>query len=120
MEVNFCDNCDNLLYIYSDEENKSLYLGCKVCGNKKDYSKSKCIYNNQSDIDLSETINKNKNLIYDITLPNIKDNPNIKCPNEYCESIEKNLPSNILYVKYNTEAMKYLYVCKYCNQKWKN
>ena len=37
------------------------------------------------------------------------------------ESIEKNLPSNdMLYVKYNNEAMKYLYVCKYCNQKWKN
>ena len=54
MEVNFCENCDNLLYIYSNEENNTLYLGCKVCGNKKDYSECKCIYSNEFNIDLSE------------------------------------------------------------------
>ena len=37
MEINFCDKCDNLMYLYSNEENDSLYLGCKVCGEKKDY-----------------------------------------------------------------------------------
>lgn len=120
MEVNFCENCDNLLYIYSDEENKSLYLGCKVCGEKKDYSDGKCIYSNEFNIDLSETINHNENLIYDITLPSIKDNKNIKCINQECESIKENKPSDILYIKYDHENLKYLYVCKYCNQKWKN
>jgi len=120
MEVNFCDNCDNLLYIYSDEENKSLYLGCKVCGEKKDYSDGKCIYSNEFNIDLSETINHNENLIHDITLPRIKDNKNIKCINQECESIKENKSSNVLYIKYDHENLKYLYVCKYCNQKWKN
>jgi DNA-directed RNA polymerase subunit M/transcription elongation factor TFIIS len=120
MEVNFCKCCDNLLYIYSNEENTSLYLGCKVCGNKEDHTDSKCIYSNEFSIDLSETINKNENLIYDITLPSIKNNPNIKCPNKECESIKENKPSDILYIKYNHDKLQYLYVCKYCNQKWKN
>ena len=120
MEVNFCDYCDNLLYIYSNEENNSLYLGCKVCGNKKDYSESKCIYSNDFKIDLSETINKNENLIYDVTLPSINNNPNIKCVNKECSSIKENKPSDVIYIKYDYENLKYLYVCKYCNQKWKN
>ena len=25
MEINFCDNCDNCLFLYSDEEKKELY-----------------------------------------------------------------------------------------------
>ena len=29
MEVNFCKKCDNMLFIYSNEENNSLYLACK-------------------------------------------------------------------------------------------
>ena len=60
MEVKFCKCCDNLLYIYSNEENTSLYLGCKVCGNKQDYSDSKCIYSNEFSMDLSETINNSQ------------------------------------------------------------
>ena len=38
MEINFCSQCDNHLFLYSDEENKKLYLGCKACGNKKEYN----------------------------------------------------------------------------------
>ena len=30
MEVNFCPECDNLLYIYTDENNE-IYHGCKSC-----------------------------------------------------------------------------------------
>ena len=61
MEINFCPKCDNLLFIYSDEEDKEkLYLGCKACGHKNEYTDQKCIYSNEYQIDLSETINKNQ------------------------------------------------------------
>ena len=46
MDINFCDNCDNILYIYSDEES-NLYLGCKVCSLKKPYKNTQSIYNNE-------------------------------------------------------------------------
>ena len=47
MEINFCEQCDNLSFIYSGEEDKSkLYLACKACGFKKEYTENKCIYSN--------------------------------------------------------------------------
>ena len=84
MEVNFCKVCDNLLYLYENEETKQLYLGCKTCGNQAE-NKQTCIYDNQMSIDLSKTISQNKFLKEDVTLPSIKDNPNILCPNVECQ-----------------------------------
>jgi len=129
MDINFCDGCENILYIYTDEENK-LYLGCKVCGEKKDYVNNKSIYSNEFHLDFSETINNNKYLSFDNTLPVIN-NKNIKCPNEDCVSKTdtkgkkdnkdtKDNKENITYIKYNHDDMKYIYICNYCGQKWKN
>jgi len=120
MDINFCDSCENILYIYTDKENK-LYLGCKVCGEKKDYINNKSIYSNEFKFDFGETVNNNKYLSFDNTLPIINNNKNIKCPNPECKSItEKDIQSNITYIKYNENDMKYIYICKYCGQKWKN
>ena len=65
MEINFCDTCDNLMFLYSNEENDSLYLGCKVCGQKKDFIENKCIYSSEFKMDLSETMNQNEYLAND-------------------------------------------------------
>ena len=123
MDIHFCKNCENTMCIYSDQENK-LYLGCKVCGEKEDYVGKKCIYSNAFTFDKSETINNNKYLSFDNTLPVITGNKNIKCPNDDCisngEDEDNQPPSNITYIKYNETDMKYLYMCKYCGQKWKN
>ena len=80
---------------------------------KKPYNQEKCIYSNQYELDLSETINQNKFLKEDNTLPTIKDNSNIKCPNIECSSIKNNKPSDIQYIKYDHINMKFMYVCKY-------
>ena len=122
MDVHFCKGCENIMFIYSDKDNDNLYLGCKVCGEKEEYTGKKCIYSNEFKFDHSETINNNKYLSFDKTLPVIEGNKNMKCPNEDCTSNEKDntKPSNITYIKYNEIDMKYLYICKYCGQKWKN
>lgn len=120
MEIEFCPNCDNLLFLYSEEDEKKLYYGCKSCGEKQEKTVNHCIYNNTYEIDLSETINSNQFLKEDITLPVIKDNPNIKCPNATCISNTEEGNSEIVYIKYDSENMKYLYVCKSCQTKWKN
>ena len=118
MDMSFCKVCDNLLYLYENEETKKLYLGCKTCGNQQENHQT-YIYDDQMSIDLSETISQNKHLKEDITLPTIKNNPNIKCPNVECES-HKNQSSNILYLKYDKQDMKYMYLCKGCQQTWTN
>ena len=116
-EIQFCDTCNNLLFLYSDEENK-LFLGCKLCESTKEYNEAKCVFNNNFNIDIHEIINHNKFLADDITLPIINDSK-IKCPNKECISL-KNKKSNINYVKYDYDNIKYLYICKDCNQKWIN
>ena len=120
MEVNFCSNCEMLSNLLENEENK-LYWGCKNCGNIDEFKiENGLIYSNDYDIDLSETINNNKYIAYDNTLPIIKNNKNIKCPNSDCESVVENKESNILYIKYDIKDMKYMYICKYCGIKWLN
>ena len=119
MDIKFCNVCDNLLFLYEDEEKNKLYYGCKACGNIED-NEEKCIYNNAFSIDISETISKNKHLKDDITLPCIENNPNIVCPNSECSSNKEGESSKIMYIKYDVKDMKYLYVCGTCNQNWKN
>ena len=81
----------------------------------------KCIYSNEFKIDQSETINSNKYLTFDNTLPYIENNKNLNVLMIECVSNTKDeLSSNISYVKYDETNMKYLYICRYCGVKWKN
>ena len=50
----------------------------------------------------------------------IEGNTNIRCPNEECISIQESKQSSVTYIKYDSEDMKYIYICNYCGQKWKN
>ena len=120
MDLNLCKQCDMKLNYYVSDQDSKLYLGCKVCGHKEEHTGTTCIYNNDYRIDLSQIINQNKYLEQDITLPTIENNPNIKCPNEECPSIKEKKPSDILYIKYEYETMKFSYICKHCKQTWIN
>lgn len=71
-------------------------------------------------IDLSDIINHNQHLKEDITLPIIKDNPNIKCPNAVCITNTSNKSTEINFIKYDKKMMSYMYICQDCNQKWTN
>ena len=118
MNSNICKNCDNFMFTYTDTEN-NLFNYCKKCGNKNIIDK-KCIYKTTHELNLGEILNKNKNILNDETLPIIiKKNTNIKCPNVECES-NKNKSLNIKYIKYDTDEMKYIYLCNHCEQKWTN
>ena len=122
MENKFCDNCNNSMYIYLNNDTKQLYLFCKACENTVEYKKeykNDIIYDNDFNIDLSESINNNKFINYDLTLPHIQ-SQNVKCPNELCKSIIEELKSDIVYIKYDKDNMKYIYSCNYCGQKWTN
>jgi len=118
MDVNFCDNCDNLLYLYKDEDSSELYLCCKSCSNKVKVSDDiRRIYTNTNDtVDKSEVINSNPYITHDITLPSIQNNPNIKCQNEACNPET----TDIKFIKYDEINMKYIYICNHCSSKWRN
>jgi len=122
--MNFCAKCDNMYYIKlkeDDQLNKLIY-SCRQCNYEDDDLVDKpliCIsksYINKKPGNYKDIVNEYTKL--DPTLPQVK---NIKCPNDTCKSITNpEIPSNITYIKYNETEMKYLYMCRYCGQKWKN
>ena len=120
-EVHFCNECNNMTYIHLDEKNNLIHA-CKSCGKiEKIEDDTNCIYKTTfTKFDTSNVINTNKYIIHDVTLPKIEGNTNIRCPNEECISIQESKQSSVTYIKYDSEDMKYIYICNYCGQKWKN
>jgi DNA-directed RNA polymerase subunit M/transcription elongation factor TFIIS len=118
MDVEFCDKCENLLYLFIDNETTKMVLKCKSCGNQTEMGDKVIEINNNTtiNVDKSDVINSNPFITHDITLPSIKDNHNIKCQNSECDAEE----INIKYIKYDDVNMKYLYICNNCGFKWKN
>ena len=114
MDIQFCDNCENLLYIYLDDD-KSLIYKCKNCNFKKDGDNNiYCVYRN--DLQNKKKINNinvkmNDFVKFDPTLPSIN-NGNIVC--KECSN------TDILYVINDVENIKYTYICKKCNSQWTN
>lgn len=115
MDINYCDICENMTSLHCDKENKLVHF-CGVCGESKNIiDKNRCIYKTTfEDYDNCEKLNKNKYLANDITLPTIQ-NKNILCPNEDCDKKGK-----IIYIKYDYDKIKYIYICTTCGQKWTN
>lgn len=133
--MHFCSKCDNMYYIKLDEENNNnLIYYCRNCGNEDKFldSKNMCVLDinlKQSERNYSNTINEFTK--FDPTLPNIT---NIKCPNLDCpsnvsvtfeneaeESAIKtpSVKNDIIYIRYDDDNMKYVYLCKNCNNSWK-
>jgi aspartate carbamoyltransferase regulatory subunit len=54
----------------------------------------------------------------DPTLPRIY---NIRCPNTACKTNEEGekTPAEVIYMRYDDENMKYLYICTTCDTTWK-
>jgi len=125
--IDFCDVCNNMLYMQIDifEEGKKQELNyiCKNCNNKqkKNSDTGNCVfkknYNTGRQKNYREILNKYTTL--DPTLPRVT---NIKCPNENCLSNKKKDPAQreVVYLKYDSKNMKFLYVCCVCETAWKN
>ena len=127
--MNFCTKCDNMYYLKISKENTNkLIYYCRKCGNVDDN-----ITNNDGIVCVSKThIKKTKqnyaNIIneytkLDPTLPRIN---NMKCPNVNCQSNqvgEEKGDDNrheIIFLRYDNNNMKYIYLCNTCDYSWKN
>jgi DNA-directed RNA polymerase subunit M/transcription elongation factor TFIIS len=117
MNESFCSNCDNFMFTYSDKEN-NLYNCCKQCGNKELVENK--VYNFKKNLNNSDILNRYKYIFNDNTLPIIKNNKNIKCTNDKCNSNINKIDNSICYIKYDITNMNYIYSCNICGQKWTN
>lgn len=128
--MNFCENCENMLYMKISEvpvqddlnsdiegeqpepkmKNKIVYY-CRCCNNEYPelHKKESCIFRvnyNTESIKKNSFINK---YVYDdITLPQAD---NMKCINTDCPGKSK---PNIKYIQYDKDSMKYIYICMNC------
>ena len=118
MDVKFCDKCENMLYLYKEEDSEKLLYKCKACGNTDQSPEeiTKVFTNMVGHIDKTEVINRNKYITHDVTLPSIRGNTNITCKNKLCDTEDV----DIKYIKYDEINMKYMYICNHCGCKWKN
>jgi hypothetical protein len=106
--------------IDADDNNKLIYY-CRNCKHKDETltEEGVCVLNSQlkkSEQNFNHIINKYTKL--DPTLPRIY---NVKCPNADCKTNkEKNdKPAEVIYVRYDDDALKYLYICADCDTTWK-
>lgn len=124
--MHFCTNCENMLYIrLQDEGTNNLVYYCRNCGFVGDQINKNNICVLQTNVDAKNTaynqdINEYTKL--DPTLPRTK---NIKCPNQNCpsnsaEAIESGQNKNeVIYLRYDDAALKYVYICSQCDTIWK-
>jgi len=122
--MKFCDICDNLLYLRSEEtedDTFKLTMYCKHCDFVEALptttSGMKVTETLYSEDDLLFMQYKNKYLKYDPTLPRSVDTA-LVCPNTECTG-PKDKPQ-VIFVKYHPVHMKYLYCCDYCGEIWRN
>ena len=110
--MDFCDNCDNMLYYnIKDEGENRLEYRCMNCNFTKNYDSSKggCIMKinyNMDDIKKSSILNPH--IYEDKTLPKAE---GIRCPNKKCPATKN---PDIVYIQYDKQNMKYLYICMDC------
>lgn len=124
-----------MYYIGLSETNgdKMIYY-CRNCGYKdlESTEEGSCVLKTwiqKSNLTFNHIVNDYTKL--DPTLPRIY---NIPCPNEACithtgsgekkppgssGSGDKKPPSEVIYMRYDDENMKYLYICVNCNTNWK-
>ena len=130
--MKFCIVCSNMYYITIQKDKAdSLSYYCRSCGNVDSEMDEDviCVLNTQikkENPHFDQIVNKYTKL--DPTLPRIF---NLPCPNKNCltkyseivdetmQTKKKDTPFNeVLYIRYNDNELKYLYMCCKCDYVW--
>jgi len=107
----------------SEKDGNSLSYYCRSCGHKDETvtTEGMCVMNTQlkkGQQQFNHIINKYTKL--DPTLPRIY---NVPCPNATCStnasSETKDKPTEVIYMRYDDDNLKYLYICVECDTVWK-
>jgi len=120
--MKFCVKCDNMYYIgiNPDDPNKLTYY-CRNCRHVDETitEEGVCVLNTQlkkGEQKFNHIINKYTKM--DPTLPRMY---NVLCPNPECvtNTTSEKKPTEVIYVRYDDDNLKYLYICVECDTTWK-
>lgn len=118
--MHFCSKCENMYYLKlkDDDANKLIYY-CRHCGNEDHELKStdNCVLKTQVKRSEEKYVHVvNKFTKTDPTIPRIK---TIKCPNQDCPANDDEQKNEVMYIRYDDENIKYIYMCVHCDTTWK-
>jgi len=119
--MKFCSECSNMLYIQiNPQDSNKLSYYCRSCGFRDDaLSEEKvCVMNTQLKRGkqvYNHIVNKYTKL--DPTLPRIY---TLRCPNGACKTNTEQITNpEVIYIRYDDDNLKYLYMCTECDTTWK-
>ena len=98
------------------EDNK-LQRNCRECGYKEEDTGGLI-----HETFINEKVSKSHEILIneftrqDPTLPHLK---TMKCPRGDCKSNGGGAEKDVIYIKYDAENLKYLYICNVCGEHWK-
>jgi DNA-directed RNA polymerase subunit M/transcription elongation factor TFIIS len=118
--MHFCSKCDNMYYLRLSEANSNKLIHyCRNCGIEENITNNEsiCISSNE----LIKNEQKYKYIINKYTKldPSLPRTNTIKCPNQSCSSNSENGNREIIYVRYDDDNVKYIYICSTCDFTWK-
>ena len=115
--MKFCPVCR--YYLYLDTSAGNLMRVCRSCGHKEEDSEGSLILETVIQEKASEgyKVLLNEFTREDPTLPHVK---NIKCPNGTCASNEGGKERDVIYLNYDYNNLKYVYICNVCGDQWKS
>jgi DNA-directed RNA polymerase subunit M/transcription elongation factor TFIIS len=125
VKMKFCVKCDNMYYISIDNANDDqLIYYCRYCGHKDEHLTEEGVVvlktqYKKNEQKFNHMVNQYTKL--DPTLPRIY---NMKCPSAECPTNKESAsatagPCEIIYLRYDDDNMKYLYICTTCDTSWK-
>lgn len=115
--MNFCINCDNLLYYrLQNKDTNNLLFYCRNCGYEEEpKEKNICISKIKNNTTKKHTQFINEYTKFDPTLPRIN---TIPCVNSDCKFHKTKVNREIIFIRYDEDNMKYVYLCPECNSNW--
>lgn len=117
VEENCCPDCG--MYMPLEVKDREAIRKCNMCGYAEKLTKGALV----SEIYVKERgseaykIMLNEFTRQDPTLPHLK---TMKCPNDGCASNAGSAEKDVIYLKHDTENLKFLYICNVCDTHWRS
>jgi DNA-directed RNA polymerase subunit M/transcription elongation factor TFIIS len=116
--MKFCPICRYYLYL-TNADSAYCIRQCKNCGYKENEVKGGLV----SEMLVKERSSEGYKILLneftrqDPTLPHLK---TMKCPRNDCSSNGGGAEKDVIYIKYDPENLKYLYICNVCGEQWRS
>ena len=117
--MKFCEICENLLYAELSKDKNGVVMMCHCCGQANPLATGQ----SHALSDRALTDAKGEVLYDHYRNPDIFEDPSVPlttlatCTNKSCPR-DKDQEQKVIYIKYDSRNMRYLYGCAYCKQFW--